>query len=161
MDPVQRFDIVSATGRDSDPDAAMMQFVRFCKLGSTDAFLLESIFRNEVWGFMASPVSEQNELQVCNTIMEACQVALADMNECPEGGPEVCSRLRESERKSLTRTMEYLQRDREALDLKEYYQERRLKDLGLDSAWTPEDDETGGDLGFGQTRVPGGADYDW
>jgi hypothetical protein len=52
------------------------------------------------------------------------------------------------------------------LDLKEYYQERRLKDLGLDSQWTPDDraaadpygDEDEG-LAFGQARVPGSLDW--
>ena len=44
------------------------------------------------------------------------------------------------------------------MGLKEYYQERRLKGLGLESDWSPEDD----DVGFGKVnRVPGGADYDW
>jgi hypothetical protein len=56
--------------------------------------------------------------------------------------------------------MEFLQREKEALDLKEYYQERRLKELGLNSEWSPEDD-IGEDLSFGRTRAPGGADYDW
>ena len=158
MDPSQSFDIVSAPGRDGEPDPAMIQFVRLMKLGSTDAFLLESIFRKEVWGFMELPVSEVNELAAVETITEACQRNLDDLNECPEGGPEVCTKLRELEIKALTRAMEYLQREKEALDLKEYYQERRLKDLGLDSVWTPEDDS---DLSFGQTRAPGGADYDW
>lgn len=161
MDPTQSFDVVSAPGKDGEPDPAMMQFVRLCKLGSTDAFLLESIFRKEVWGFMSLPVSEQNELAVVNTIVDACEKALEDMKECGEGGPEVCTQIRESEVRALTRTMEYLQREKEALDLKEYYQERRLKDLGLDSEWSPEDDGLGDDLSFGQTRLPGGADYDW
>lgn len=160
MDPTQTFDVVSAPGRDGEPDKAMIQFVRLMKLGSADAFLLESIFRKEVWGFMELPVSEQNELAVVNTIVEACERALEDFAQCrTDVGPEICTRLRESETKSLTRTMEYLQREKEALDLKEYYQERRLKDLGLDSPWTPEDDDP--DLSFGQTRAPGGADYDW
>jgi [ribulose-bisphosphate carboxylase]-lysine N-methyltransferase len=72
----------------------------------------------------------------------------------------VCTKLRAAESKALTRTKEYLLREKEALDLKEYYQERRLKDLGLDSDWSPEGD-MGADLDFGQTRAPGGADYDW
>ena len=139
---------------------AMIQFVRLCKLGATDAFLLESIFRKEVWGFMSLPVSEGNELNVVNTIAEACQKAIDEIEQCPEGGPEVCTKLRESETKALSRTLGYLQWEKEALDLKEYYQERRLKDLGLDSEWTPEDDMAP-DLGYGQTRAPGGADYDW
>ena len=158
MDPLQTFDLVSAPGRDGDPDAALIQFVRLSKLGGMDAFLLESIFRKDVWGFMELPVSEQNELDVINTITANCQAAIDEFDQCPKGGPEICTRLRESERKALASTVKYLQREREALDLKEYYQQRRLKDLGLDSPWAPEDDP---ELGYGQTRTPGGADYDW
>jgi len=160
MDPVQSFDVVSAPGRDGEPDPAMIQFVRLCKLGAMDAFLLESIFRKEVWGFMSMPVSEGNELNVVNAISDACQKAINDLEGCPDGGPAICKQLRESETRALSRTLGYLQREKEALDLKEYYQERRLKDLGLDSDWSPEDDMAP-DLGYGQTRAPGGADYDW
>jgi [ribulose-bisphosphate carboxylase]/[fructose-bisphosphate aldolase]-lysine N-methyltransferase len=161
MDPVQSFNVVSQIGLDGEPDQAMVQFVRLCKLGGTDAFLLESIFRKEVWGFMALPVSEQNELQVVTTIIDLCQHALDEINSCPADGPDVCQKLRLAESKALTKTMEFLKREREALDLKEYYQERRLKDLGLDSEWSPESDIIDPELGFGQTRLPGGADYDW
>lgn len=160
MDPSQSFDVISIPGRDGEPDPAMIQFARLKCLTGTDAFLLESIFRKEVWGFMSLPVSERNELAVVDTISELIQSSLDDLGKCPSGGPEVCTKLRESETKALTRTLEFLQRDKQALDLKEYYQERRLKDLGLDSEWTPEDDMAP-DLGFGQTRAPGGADYDW
>jgi [ribulose-bisphosphate carboxylase]-lysine N-methyltransferase len=160
MDPTQSFDLISAPGRDGEPDPAMIQYARLCQLGGTDAFLLESIFRKEVWGFMSLPVSERNELAVIQQISEQCEKGLEDLNQCPEGGPEVCTQLRTSEKKAITRTLEFLRREKEALDLKEYYQERRLKDLGLDSEWTPEDDMSE-DLGFGQTRAPGGADYDW
>lgn len=160
MDPSQSFDVVSVPGRDGEPDPAMIQFARLRSLGSTDAFLLESIFRKEVWGFMSLPVSEHNEMAVVNSVSELIQRSLDDLGQCPAGGPEVCTKLRESEIKALTRTLEFLQREKQALDLKEYYQERRLKDLGLDSDWTPEDDMSP-DLGFGTSRVPGGADYDW
>ena len=160
MGPQQSFDVVSAPGRDGEPDKAMIQFARLCVLGSTDAFLLESIFRQECWGFMELPVSEKNELDVINMITEVCRKALTDFDSCPDSGPLICNKLRESERIALTRTIEYLQREKEALDLKEYYQERRLKDLGLDSSWSPEDDMDS-DRVYGQTRAPGGADYDW
>merc|ERR1712232_112498 len=98
------------------------------------------------------------------TISEACEKALEDLQENSDNednGVEVCTMLRGSETRALTRTLEYLQREREALDLKEYYQEGRLKDLGLDSEWSPEDDMVDPDLGFGASRAPGGADYDW
>jgi [ribulose-bisphosphate carboxylase]-lysine N-methyltransferase len=188
MDPSQSFDVVSAPGRDGEPDPAMIQFARLRQLGGLDAFLLESIFRKEVWGFMSLPVSETNELAVVEVISEACESAMDDMKQCPEGGPEVCTQLRESEMKALKRTLEFMLREKEALDLKEYYQERRLKDLGLDSVrnrkkscmrlcrvfrllnslelyslqeWSPEDNMIDPDMNYGQTRVPGGADYDW
>lgn len=159
MDPSQSFDVVGSG--DGEPDPAMVQFVRLAELGGTDAFLLESIFRKDVWGFMSLPVSEQNELKVVNAISKACQDSIEDLDACPEGGPAVCEQIRSSERKALERTLSFLKREKEALDLKEYYQERRLKDLGLDSEWSPEDDIIEDDLGFGQTRLPGGADYDW
>ncbi|KAG7370777.1 SET methyltransferase domain containing protein [Nitzschia inconspicua] len=161
MDPLQSFDVISAPGRDGEPDPAMIQFARLRQLGGLDAFMLESLFRKEVWGFMALPVSETNELAVVNAISEACESALEELNQCPDGGREVCTKLRESEKKALKRTLEFMLREKEALDLKEYYQERRLKDLGLDSEWSPEDDITDPDLSYGQTRAPGGADYDW
>ena len=46
MDPTQSFDVVLA-GAEEQPDPAMIQFLRLCKLGATDAFLLESIFRKD------------------------------------------------------------------------------------------------------------------
>jgi len=167
MDPSQSFDVISAPGRDGEPDPAFMQFARLAKLGAMDAFMLEAIFRKEVWGFMAYPVSESNELSVVKTVVEICETSLEDMKDCPEDesdGPNsvLCSRIREAESKALRRTLEFMLREKEALDLKEYYQERRLKDLGLDSDWSPEDDMGDPDsLSFGQTRLPGGADFDW
>ncbi|KAL3933410.1 MAG: hypothetical protein SGBAC_010408 [Bacillariaceae sp.] len=162
MDPSQSFDVVSVPGRDGEPDPAMIQFARLRSLGGQDAFLLESIFRKEVWDFMSLPVSEPNELKVVTSICSVIEKALEELQQCPEGGLEVCTQLRESETKALKRTLEYLEREKQALDLKEYYQERRLKDLGLDSEWAPEDDMgMDDDVGFGATRAPGGADYDW
>jgi len=161
MDPTQSFDVVSKPGGDPEPDPSMIQFVRLCKLGGKDAFLLESVFRQEVWHFMSMPVSETNELEVVTAVIDACKKALEEMEQCPQGGPEVCTKLRESENWALTRTMEYLQREKEALNLKEYYQERRLKDLGLDKEWDSAVDDLDDDDMVGQGRVPGGADYNW
>ena len=159
MEPSQVFDVTG--GR---PDPAMYQFLRLAKLGGKDAFLLESIFRKEVWGFMSEPVSEDNERAVVTTVIDACENALKEMDEISndEGSAllpkmQLCALVRQSERQALDRTLEYVKQEAEALDLKEYYQERRLKNLGLDSEWSPEDD----DISFGGTRVPGGADYDW
>lgn len=163
MEPTQTFDVTGGPGSTGEPDPAMVQFLRLAKLGGKDAFLLESIFRKEVWGFMSEPVSEDNERGAVTAIVDACQAALDDMDD--DGGGEgggssekerLCAMVRSSEREALGRTLVYVKQESEALDLKEYYQERRLKSLGLDSEWAPEDD-----IGFGGARVPGGADYDW
>lgn len=158
MDPVQSFDVVG----NGPPDPAMVQFLRLRQLGQYDAFLLESIFRKEVWGFMASPVSEMNELAVVERLIRMCHAALDEFAACPSAGSrDICTKLRQSETTVLERLITIMEQEKEGLDLKEYYQERRLKDLGLDSVWTPEDDITEADLSYGQTRAPGGADYDW
>ena len=163
MEPTQLFDVTGGPGSTGEPDPAMTQFLRLVKLSGKDAFLLESIFRKEIWGFMSEPVSEDNERASVTAIIEACETALSDMNELegedssesPSLNEQLCSMVRGSEREALERTLAYAKQEAEALDLKEYYQERRLKTLGLDSEWTPEDE-------FGSTnRVPGAADYDW
>ena len=169
MEPTQTFDVMGGPGSTGEPDPAMIQFLRLVNLGGKDAFLLESIFRKEIWQFMSDPVSEENERGAVTAVIEACQNALSEMDEeesalkAIDDGEEqsekdqLCRMVRESEREALDRTLVTVKQDAEALDLKEYYQERRLKDLGLDSEWTPEDDG----IAFGGTRVPGGADYDW
>lgn len=173
MEPAQSFDVVSEVGRDGEPDPSMIQFLRLLKLGGQDAFLLESIFRQEVWEFMAYPVSEPNEREVLDAVAAACTKSLNEQKEATnesdddENSPlALCSIVRESEKKALSRTLEYVSREKEALDLKEYYQQRRLKDLGLDSQWNPEEtaaaDPYGDgddDASFGQTRAPGSLDW--
>jgi len=163
MEPSQTFDVTGGPGSTGEPDPAMIQFLRLAWLGGKDAFLLESIFRKEIWGFMSEPVSEDNERGAVTAVIEACQNALSEIGEdddSQEGTStemgKLCSLVRESEREALDRTLVYVKQESEALDLKEYYQVRRLKGLGLDSDWTPEDDTS-----FGGPRVPGGADYDW
>eukprot|EP00550_Attheya_septentrionalis_P002159 CAMPEP_0198293178 /NCGR_PEP_ID=MMETSP1449-20131203/16032_1 /TAXON_ID=420275 /ORGANISM="Attheya septentrionalis, Strain CCMP2084" /LENGTH=590 /DNA_ID=CAMNT_0043992689 /DNA_START=93 /DNA_END=1866 /DNA_ORIENTATION=- len=179
MEPTQTFDVDDS----GEPDFALLQFMRLVKLSGKDAFLLESIFRQEVWGFMELPVSVSNERAALTSLRSLCEGHIQDMDavEVAKQQPQEdsstatatttltkqqaqCKRVRDLERLALQRTMDYLQRDVEALDLKEYYQERRLKDLGLDSEWSDDDDseEDGlGDFPVPTKRVPGGADYDF
>jgi [ribulose-bisphosphate carboxylase]/[fructose-bisphosphate aldolase]-lysine N-methyltransferase len=178
MDPIQTFD-VQVNGKGPIPDPALLQFVRLRALGKFDAFLLESIFRKEAWGFMSVPVSEANELDVVEYLLEICQAALDEFAACPVAAAtsddngtttstispavELCRQLRAAETIVLERLVTIMEQEKQGLHLKEYYQERRLKDLGLDSVWTPEDDmdETDSTGNYGTTRTPGGADYDW
>lgn len=39
----------------------MLAYMRLVCVKGTDAFLLESVFRNDVWGFMQLPISKDNE----------------------------------------------------------------------------------------------------
>jgi len=176
MESIQSFDIVSIPGQDSSPDPSMIQFLRLKKLGGIpkplDAFLLEPIFRKDVWGFMSLPVSEINERAVVDEIISSCAKALKKMDSVSlnddmllsdkelgvEQSPKsLCATVRSVERKALTRMLEHMKRESEALDLKEYYQERRLREMGMDSEWDP--DDMNSDVGW--KRVPGGGDLDY
>lgn len=174
--PTQSFDVTSV----DDPDPSMVQFLRLVNLGGMDAFLLESIFRQEVWDFMAYPVSETNEEAVLKQVIRACHKALEDLADQEDSsvvlgigsdGPRLsvediqaspaltCAVIRELEGRALRETIKFMEEEGEALDLKEYYQQRRLKDLGLDSEFSEDSDNP--DVGWGQSRAPGGGELDW
>lgn len=60
---------------DAPPPEEMLAFLRLLHLAGPDAFLLESIFRNEVWSHMQMPVSEDNEKAVCQSMAQGAQVS--------------------------------------------------------------------------------------
>lgn len=55
----------------------MLPFLRLVALSGPDAFLLEALFRNSVWGHLQSPVSRENEEAVCKAVLDGCRFALA------------------------------------------------------------------------------------
>lgn len=55
----------------------MLPYLRLVALGGTDAFLLESIFRNSVWGHLELPISRANEELICQVVQKACKSALS------------------------------------------------------------------------------------
>ncbi|KAG0480143.1 hypothetical protein HPP92_011001 [Vanilla planifolia] len=55
----------------------MLPYLGLVALGGTDAFLLESLFRNSVWGHLELPVSRANEETICRIIQDACHSALS------------------------------------------------------------------------------------
>ncbi|KAJ3677394.1 hypothetical protein LUZ60_003118 [Juncus effusus] len=138
LDESMYFDIV--LGQNLPPQ--ILPYLRLVAIGGSDAFLLEAIFRNKVWGFLESPVSRENEERICQVVVSACQDALSRYNTTIEEDEElmkgelderfrVAVGVRMGEKKVL-RQIEEIFRDREdELDELEYYQERRLKDLGL------------------------------
>ncbi|RCV11635.1 hypothetical protein SETIT_2G202500v2 [Setaria italica] len=84
----------------------MLTYLRLLCIGGTDAFLLEALFRNSVWGHLELPLSPDNEESICQVMRDACKSALDAYHTT-------------------------IQEREEELDGLEYYQERRLKDLGL------------------------------
>lgn len=57
--------------------AGMLQYIRLVALGGSDAFLLESIFSNTIWGHLELPVSRPNEELICRVVRDACKSALS------------------------------------------------------------------------------------
>ncbi|XP_015956905.1 ribulose-1,5 bisphosphate carboxylase/oxygenase large subunit N-methyltransferase, chloroplastic [Arachis duranensis] len=120
----------------------MIPYLRLVALGGTDAFLLEALFRNTVWSHLELPVSRDNEELLCRVVREACKSALAGYHTTIEEDnklkeAKLDSRLaiavgiREGEKKVLQQIDEVFKEKELELDQLEYYQERRLKDLGL------------------------------
>ena len=126
-------------------------FLRLVQLKDADAFLLESVFRNDVWGFLQEPVSRENEANVCSSMIESCkqalgefpttieedQAILASMNTTKGSEASLHSHARTAvdarllEKQSWQALLNFFLREKARLSVKEYYQERRLKSLGL------------------------------
>lgn len=62
---------------DSPLPPTMLPFLRLVALGGTDSFLLESLFRDTVWGHLELPVSRANEELICQVVQRACKSALS------------------------------------------------------------------------------------
>ncbi|XP_059648815.1 ribulose-1,5 bisphosphate carboxylase/oxygenase large subunit N-methyltransferase, chloroplastic-like isoform X2 [Cornus florida] len=56
---------------------ALLPYLRLVVLQETDAFLMESLFRNSIWGHLEFPVSRANEEIVCQVVRNACKSALS------------------------------------------------------------------------------------
>nr|XP_043606953.1 fructose-bisphosphate aldolase-lysine N-methyltransferase, chloroplastic [Erigeron canadensis] len=135
---VQYFDIT--LGRPLPPK--MLPYLRLVALGGTDSFLLESIFRNSVWDHLELPMSRDNEEVICQVVRTACQSALSsyrttiEEDEKLKGGNidprlAIAIGIRAGEKMVLQQIDEIFKEREMELDEYEYYQERRLRDLGL------------------------------
>ncbi|OAY59454.1 ribulose-1,5 bisphosphate carboxylase/oxygenase large subunit N-methyltransferase, chloroplastic isoform X1 [Manihot esculenta] len=121
---------------------AMLPYLRLVALGGADAFLLESIFRNTIWGHLEMPISRANEELICRVVQDACKSALSgyhttiEEDEKLEGADlnprlEIAVGVRAGEKKVLKQIDEIFKQRESELDELEYYQERRLRELGL------------------------------
>ncbi|CAL9774491.1 unnamed protein product [Musa acuminata subsp. burmannicoides] len=121
----------------------MLPYLRLVALGGADTFLLESVFGNTIWGNLELPVSRANEEAICHVVRQACKSALSVYHTTVEEdeklmeGDNLDERLRiavcvRAGEKKVLQQIDGAFRERESeLDILEYYQARRLKDLGL------------------------------
>ncbi|KAI0561816.1 Rubisco LSMT substrate-binding protein [Gracilaria domingensis] len=135
-----KFEIVggSQSGEYEAPED-MDSFLRLLCLTGTDAFLLEGIFRGEVWDFMGLPVSAENEKALCELVINASTDLLEEYSDAFSQMEEndITERQRiarcivDGEKGILESLQRTYQRRIDSLDGLEYYAERRLKTLDL------------------------------
>lgn len=128
------------------PESGLLAFLRLMNCGGPDAFLLEALFRNETWGFMLQPVSQGNEDALCQSMIAGCRQALGmypttidedlellkDEAAAPRGSPtRAAIQVRLGEKEGLDTALRWFEDRAKRLEELEYYQERRLKNLGL------------------------------
>lgn len=134
--------------RATAPPREMLAYLRLMNLGGGDAFLLEPVFRNDVWSrHVQEPVSRENEAAVCASMSAGCAAALARIPgdavsderallENKKGlsrRAAAALRVRSGERAALASAARFFaaRGTESSLDALEYYQERRLRSLGL------------------------------
>ncbi|XP_031399660.1 fructose-bisphosphate aldolase-lysine N-methyltransferase, chloroplastic-like isoform X2 [Punica granatum] len=67
----------------------MLPYLRLVALGESDAFLMESLFRNSIWDHLQLPISRANEELICRVIRDACTSALSRMMSLRKKGTSV------------------------------------------------------------------------
>jgi hypothetical protein len=117
-----------------EPDPEVLRFLRLSLLQGPDGFLLEPIFANEVWNHLGAPISPENEAAVIKAIVEEAAAARDGILE-PVAGRSEYEQLRQAELEALEATQRWADAEVLSLKAKEYYQQRRLKSLGLDTEW--------------------------
>lgn len=124
----------------SPPPEDMIAALRLVNIQGPDAFLLESIFRNEVWDHMQLPISEDNERAVCQSMVDGSDAVLAGYpssgrssgaTELSDSRDSIAASVSLGEREALETMARYFQARLDQLSNLEYYAERRLKRLGL------------------------------
>jgi len=119
----------------------MLQLARLISVTALDAFLLEAVFRGDVWDFMSLPVSADNELAACEMIKVACEASLEEyiddgdeedaVTDSSGEKAQFARRVVSGEKAILRDVIQAIEEEISAIDAKEYYQDRRLRELDL------------------------------
>jgi len=135
-----------AVNADSDPSYELQRFLRLTLLKDKDAFILEPIFRDDLWNeHLTLPFSEQNEEDMCNAMIDWAtnrkmripgtledDLALKESGRVFPGSREdLALAVRMGERRALQQTINYFKRRLASFSSITFYQERRLMKLNL------------------------------
>lgn len=147
LSKTQSFDLEADSAAGIDP--SLLQFLRLKLIDGKDSFILESCFYNTVYFTLQQPFSKINEIKIYEYIYKYCEEQLDKINSVSSAKNDesiindnrngankiMIARLRLQERASL---QENLNRSKAELailqgvgDTREYYQERRLRELDL------------------------------
>lgn len=134
--------VFSLQPTDPVPDG-LLPALRIRQLNGTDAFLLEATFRDNILSIVENPISEENEAAVCDYMLDMCKHILdgyvtsqADDRSVVQSSESTLQQktaalITLGEKQSLIATMDAFEGQRSRLHSLEYYQERRLRQLGL------------------------------
>mmetsp|Transcript_19704 Transcript_19704/g.29428 ORF Transcript_19704/g.29428 Transcript_19704/m.29428 type:complete len:535 (+) Transcript_19704:1877-3481(+) len=129
-----------------DPTMEMQAFMRLCLLKEKDAFILEPIFRDDLWkDHIMFPFSQQNEEEMCNGMISWANGRLRgfpfsleedlDLQRSgrlfPGSREEKALSIRIGEQRALTNTLNYFRMRAASFGNIKFYQERRLMSLNL------------------------------
>jgi Rubisco LSMT substrate-binding len=130
-------------------DPALIQILRLKLIEGTDAFILESCFSSTVFSTLSMPFSKANELKVFSWLESKCTQLLADLEKVSSSDQDAAilakspastsravllAKLRVQERAALKGTLARIDGELKSMkgaDPREYYQERRLRELDL------------------------------
>lgn len=127
---------------DPVPDG-LLPALRLLQLGGQDAFLLEATFRDQILSIVENPISKENEAAVYEYMLDGCRQILSGYSTSSDEERSVlqsndstlaqrtASLITLGEKQSLRATMDEFEAQLGRLDSLEYYQERRLRQLGL------------------------------
>lgn len=146
-----QFDLEADRNFEIDPE--FLKFLRLKFIKGQDAFILEACFANTVFYTLDEPFSKGNEMAVMTYIKEQCEEALLKFNtqagkaedeattaavvdEANMSVQEMLATLRVQERAALECVLEKAQEELQVIeeglpDGREYYQDRRLRELDL------------------------------
>ena len=139
--PRMTFDLEA--DEDIEIDPLLMQFLRLKFITGIDSFILEACLSATAWNTLSMPFSKENELAVLNYLNEQCQLNIDNLKAPTTSSSDsninndrlgLMQMLYKQEIAALEGTQARIRYELDSVqgpDPREYYQERRLRELDL------------------------------